>query len=242
MKKVVLSLSGGMDSTSLLLRLLREGKEVYALTFDYGQKHRREIQCAKKIVQMCGVDQRIVDVTSITQLLDSSLTSRDKDVPEGFYMEGSMKSTVVPSRNSIFLSLCYGYAQSVNARAVAMAAHSGDHYIYPDCRVDFFEKMEKALQSGSDSSIYLDTPYINMDKAEILQDAMVSCSFLGLDFNEIMRNTWTSYDPSNIGYTGSDVERILAFDSLGLQDPFSYPDGYDTVLRFAKQSQEKYTK
>ena len=139
-QKVVVIYSGGMDSFTVLHKAIADGHEVYALSFNYGQRHVKELICAKNVCEELGVPHKVVDISAINQLLaGSSLmapdsTHEDLQIPEGHYAADTMKSTVVPNRNMILLSLAVGYAVSLNARAVYYGAHSGDHFIYPDCR------------------------------------------------------------------------------------------------------------
>lgn len=244
--KVILSYSGGLDSTALLLRCLRDGYSVHAVSFDYGQKHKRELQSATEIAKKLKVDHTVVDLTSVCHLLRSSLTGVGY-VPSGFYMEDTMKSTVVPARNALFYTLLFGLAESVvkdgiSEVSLALAVHNGDHAIYPDCRLDFFSKLHESLVAGSwfGERIYTYTPYVSISKSDIIKDATLSCLSLGVDFESIFAKTWTSYDPENVGSTGSDVERILAFHALGMIDPFVYPLGWFNVLAQALTMQHEY--
>lgn len=141
MAKVVVIYSGGMDSFTVLNRAIRDGHEVHALSFNYGQRHVKELDVAAKVTSELGISHKVVDIRAINELLVSSLTSADSAIPEGHYQEDSMKSTVVPNRNMILLSLAIGYAVSLEANAVYYGAHSGDHAIYPDCRPEFVKRM-----------------------------------------------------------------------------------------------------
>ena len=217
MKKAVLSLSGGMDSSSLLLHLLANGYEVTALGFDYGQKHKVELERATSLVQYvneqncgCGgkpiygnVTFQIIKLDGLSQLLNSSLVTGGSDVPEGHYEQDNMKETVVPNRNKIFSSLIQAVALSVanknedNSCAIAMGIHAGDHAIYPDCRQEFRDADYEAFLVGNwdAEGVYHLTPYLYMDKFTILEDGQRSCDILRLDFNEVYRRTNTSYKP-----------------------------------------------
>ena len=257
MKKAVISLSGGMDSTGLLVRLLSEGYEVYCLSFYYGQKHRVELSRANANVEylkMQGhkVHQMVSDISGAMSVFDSALTTDDVEVPEGHYEQDNMKATVVPNRNAIFASVIYGYALSLANKfdeeiKIGLGVHSGDHAIYPDCRPEFYDAIEKAFQIGNWDSdrvnFYL--PYLDGDKYTILKDAEQAIDKLdGIDFNTIFANTNTSYNPDeqgrSSGKSGADVERILAFNQLGRKDPVEYVDTWENVLEGALQLEEDY--
>ena len=247
----VLSFSGGMDSTSLLLNLLRKNHHIHAISFKYGQKHEVEVKFAEKNISYLknsGFKNKIIhkvfDISNILSNFNSSLIDKGQDVPEGYYESENMKSTFVPNRNAIFFSLIYGYAISIAKNyndkiSISLGAHSGDHAIYPDCRLDFFESLFNSFQIGNwnSDSVELYIPYINMDKKDILIDAEKSINKLKLDFNTIFKNTITSYSPNrrgiSSGKTGSDIERILAFNSLNKKDPIQYQDSWEDVLNYA---------
>ena len=140
-QKVVVIFSGGMDSFTVLNLAVKKGLEVFALSFNYGQRHKKELDYAASACQSLGVQHKVVDISAINQLIGGSSLTSDIDVAEGHYEEGSMKSTVVPNRNMILLSMAVGYAVSIDANKVYYGAHSGDHAIYPDCRPEFVNKM-----------------------------------------------------------------------------------------------------
>ena len=256
MSRVVMALSGGMDSTALLLRILAEGRTVTCISYDYGQKHAIELQKASANIAYLRsegheVDHIQADLSSVMSMFDSSLTDPGSKVPEGHYKEEQMKQTVVPNRNAIFSSVLYGYALSVSSRedvdvSVTLGVHSGDHAIYPDCRPEFYDALMLAFDVGNWDSerITSDLPYVDCDKTAILKDAMASCEALDLDFDVVFGNTNTSYSPDKNGHssgrTGADVERILAFHAIGRKDPVEYVDGWDVVLRNAIETQREY--
>lgn len=244
-----MSLSGGMDSTSVLIRLINEGYKIDCLSFNYGQKHVIEIEKAIENIAYLSekgyqVKHQIIDLTSAMSIFHSSLTNEEIIVPEGHYEETQMKSTVVPNRNAIFSSIIYGYALSIVAKEdinvkIALGVHSGDHAIYPDCRPEFYQSLETSFRLGNWDSERVDfyLPYINGDKVTILNDAMKSCQELGIDFDTIFSNTITSYNPDNegrsSGKSGSDIERILAFHKIGRRDPIEYIEPWEKVLQNA---------
>ena len=256
MSRVVMALSGGMDSTSLLLHMLARGSEVTCISYDYGQKHVIELDRASANIDYLSskgyaIEHYVVDLSSAMSLFDSSLTDSERLVPEGHYEEEQMKQTVVPNRNAIFSSILYGYALSVSAKenvdvSVTLGVHSGDHAIYPDCRPEFYDELMRAFETGNWGSekVTVDLPYIDGDKKSILRDAIISCNSLGLDFDTVFRNTNTSYSPDELGRssgkTGADVERILAFHAIGRKDPVQYVEDWDTVLEHAIETEKQF--
>ena len=240
-KQAVLSLSGGMDSSSLLLHLLANGYEVTALGFDYGQKHKIELNRAAQLVKYLKdnnqpVTHQIIKLDGLSTLLNSSLVEGGQDVPEGHYEQENMKETVVPNRNKIFSSLIQAVALSVATKgerqevAIAMGIHKGDESVYPDCRAEFRDADLHAFKVGNWDSELVSyyTPYLEVMKYDILQDGAESCDKLGLDFNEVYKCTNTSYKPypsGNSDYkSAASVERIEAFIKLGRPDPVQYED------------------
>ena len=228
-KQAVLSLSGGMDSSTLLLHLLANGYEVTALSFDYGQKHNVELERAKELVLYINnkadetkyksettevimhhfpkVIHQVIKLDGLQQLLNSALVTGGDEVPEGHYAEENMKATVVPNRNKIFSSIIQAVALSIAEQkntecAIAMGIHAGDHAIYPDCRQEFRDIDFEAFKAGNwgAEKVYHYTPYLNGDKYSILEDGDSCCECLGLDFNEVYARTNTSYKPIYIPY------------------------------------------
>ncbi|MDN3651202.1 7-cyano-7-deazaguanine synthase QueC [Thalassotalea ponticola] len=214
--KVVVIYSGGMDSFTVLNKALRDGKQVYALTFDYGQKHVKEIDFAAKVCAELSIEHKVIDITAINQLLSGSSLTDDIDIPEGHYEEESMKSTVVPNRNMILLSLAVGYAVSVGASQVYYGAHSGDHAIYPDCRPEFVEKMNDVCQIANYQAVEIYSPYLRDSKIDILTDGLK----MGLDYSK----TWTCYNGRDkaCGKCGACQERLEAFAKNNATDPLLY--------------------
>jgi 7-cyano-7-deazaguanine synthase len=214
-KQAVLSLSGGMDSSTLLLHLLANGYEVTCLSFDYGQKHNVELERAKELVKYLNAHSRYEDeqyfpkikhqtitLKGLDKLLNSALVKGGNDVPEGHYAEENMKATVVPNRNKIFSSIIQSVALSIanekNTEVeIAMGIHAGDHAIYPDCRQEFRDIDYDAFCAGNwdaDRVRYF-TPYLHLDKAGILEDGEKCCTYLHLNFDKVYAKTNTSYKP-----------------------------------------------
>ena len=214
--KVVVVFSGGMDSYTVLHKALRDGFEVFPLTFDYGQKHNKEIEYARRACAALGVSHKIVDITAVNQLLAGSSLTSDIDMPEGHYSDVNMKSTVVPNRNMILLSLAVGYAVSINAQKVFYGAHSGDHEIYPDCRPEFVEKMNSVCAIANYESVEIVTPYLALNKIGILREGLG----MGLNYGY----TWTCYNGREkaCGKCGSCAERLEAFAENQICDPLDY--------------------
>ena len=254
--RAVMALSGGMDSTGLLMRLLADGYKVSCISYEYGQKHNVELERACANIEYLAdngieVEHRIADLSSAMGLFHSALTSEGIEIPEGHYEEEQMKSTVVPNRNAIFSSIVYGYALSIALKEdtdviIALGVHSGDHAIYPDCRPEFYDSLVEAFAIGNWDSerVSFHLPYIDGDKETILRDALVSCQKLKLDFDTVFANTNTSYNPDkkgrSSGTSGADVERILAFHAIGRADPVEYVTSWTEVLEGALKAQLRY--
>ena len=219
MKKhsTVLIYSGGLDSTILLYDLVKSGFNVKALSVDYGQRHKKELQHAKNLCKELDVKHHIADISAINPLLaGSSLTSADIKVAEGHYEDESMKSTVVPNRNMIFLSIAIAWAISTGTDSVSFAAHKGDHAIYKDCRVNFFKAMNRAMQTSGADNVSLYTPFSLLTKTTIVKLG----NLLDVPFNQ----TWSCYNggKNHCGRCGTCVERKEAFELAGVTDPTIY--------------------
>jgi 7-cyano-7-deazaguanine synthase len=214
MKSVVVSLSGGMDSSTLLLRALSEYDNVIAISFDYGQKHRVELERAQELVSYINtllyrvgepyekVKYQVIRLDGLTPLLNSALVTGGAEVPEGHYEQDNMKATVVPNRNKIFSSIVQAIALSTATQTestcdIALGIHAGDHAIYPDCRQEWRDADDQAFRVGNwdVGRVGHFTPYLHTDKFGILQDGEMLCEKLGLDFNEVYSRTNTSYKP-----------------------------------------------
>jgi len=209
-------LSGGLDSTTLLYRLVNSGHEVHAISFFYGQKHKKELSCAQATCEKLGVSHKIIDVSFLGELLDSSLTRDDQEVPEWHYTEESMKSTVVPNRNMIFTSIAVGYAQSIKADQVALWIHAGDHAIYPDCRRKFIEKLDAVVRISDRHEVQLLYPFIDKDKGDIVKKWIQN----NVDYS--LTRTCYKWKEKACGKCGSCVERLEAFEKNGIEDPVEY--------------------
>jgi 7-cyano-7-deazaguanine synthase len=266
-KFAVISLSGGLDSSTLLLHLLSSGYECTAISFDYGQKHKVELQCATDLVDYINehagmsytssfppVKHQIIKLDGLAQLLNSSLVEGGAEVPEGHYAQENMKDTVVPNRNKIFSSIIQAVALSIADKntadcVMALGIHSGDHAIYPDCTENFRQADLNAFKVGNWNSERVDfyAPYMETDKAGILLDGESCCKQLGLNFNEVYKNTNTSYKPITIDNkwysdykSASSVERVEAFIKLNRPDPVNYADetgpvSWETVVNHVNQ-------
>jgi len=254
--RAVMALSGGMDSTGLLLHLLNEGYQVSCISYEYGQKHSIELERACENISYLAengfeIDHKIADLSSAMNLFHSALISSGEQIPEGHYEQEQMKATVVPNRNAIFSSILYGFALSIALREdtdviIALGVHSGDHAIYPDCRPEFYHALEESFRIGNWDSekVNFHLPYIEGDKEMILRDALYSCEQLGLDFDTVFANTNTSYNPDehgrSSGTSGADVERILAFHAISRKDPVEYTTSWEEVLANALKTQLRF--
>jgi 7-cyano-7-deazaguanine synthase len=219
-RKVVVLCSGGMDSVAALYDTCARGHEVAAvLTFHYGSKHNdREIPCAAHHATRLGLRHEIVRLDFVDRLFSSALLRSGGAIPDGHYEEQSMRQTVVPFRNGIMLAVAAGFAESAGASAVVIAAHSGDHAVYPDCREPFMRAMAEAIHCGTYAGIELLRPFIAMDKTAIARRGVE----LGVDF----AHTWSCYKGGEIhcGSCGTCVERREAFLLAGVPDPTAYAE------------------
>lgn len=227
--KAVVVISGGLDSSTLLHLVRRMGYECYGISFDYGQRHKKELEFAKKQCDIIGASHKIVDLSSLTDLLAESGSSlvTDTDVPEGHYGEESMKSTVVPNRNMIMASIAAGYAVSIDAVQIAMGMHAGDHFIYPDCRPEFVNATEYAIREGNmgfaHEQFHFHTPFIRKSKNDI--------AMMAYQLEVPIDQTWSCYNGNekHCGKCGTCVERLEALDFAHQQneewiDPTEYED------------------
>lgn len=218
--KTLVICSGGLDSVSLAHMVASEHTLTRLVSFDYGQRHRKEIDFAARAADRLNVPFHQIDMRSIGATLSGSALTDDIDVPDGHYAEETMKVTIVPNRNAIMLSIAFGIAAAKGDDAVATAVHGGDHFIYPDCRpafTDSFNAMQKAALDGyADVTLY--TPFVHRSKADIVTE--------GAKHHTPFADTWSCYKggAQQCGRCGTCVERREAFDLAGIPDPTTYED------------------
>jgi 7-cyano-7-deazaguanine synthase len=210
-----------MDSTVLAYYMREKGFDLKLLSFDYGQRHKKELDFAKWTAVSLDVEHYIVDITNITHLIsNSALTNPSIPVPEGHYTAESMKATVVPNRNAIMLSIAYGYAVSISAQGLVCGVHAGDHAIYPDCRPMSIEMLDSAFwhcnEGFGSPDLRLQAPFVTKTKADIVA--------IGYALKVPFEHTWSCYngDTVHCGLCGTCVERREAFDLAGVTDPTIY--------------------
>lgn len=227
-KKAIIALSGGLDSTTLTYWAVNQGYELEAVGFFYKQKHSKELDCARWHCERLGIPFACIDISFLGEITNSSLVSGEEDVPEGYYSDPAMRSTVVPFRNGIFLSILASKAESSGARYILYAAHSGDHAIYPDCRPSFEEPMKAAIKNGTYNGIELASPFIGYSKAEILK--------VGLALDVPYEKTWSCYrgGEAPCGRCGTCVERTEAFLKNSVKDPLLAGEQWDEAVGFYK--------
>ncbi|MCG7492583.1 7-cyano-7-deazaguanine synthase QueC [Thalassobius sp. Cn5-15] len=218
--KTLVICSGGLDSVSLAHSIANDGNLSRLVSFDYGQRHRKELDYAAACAKRLAVPHQIIDMRTIGAALTGSALTDDIDVPDGHYAEDTMKVTVVPNRNAIMLTIAYGIAAANGDEAVATAVHGGDHFIYPDCRPAFtqaFDTMQKAALDGY-ADVSLLTPFVHRSKADIVTEG----ARVGTPFAD----TWSCYKGGahHCGRCGTCVERREAFDLAAVADPTVYAD------------------
>lgn len=214
--KAVVIFSGGMDSFTVLNMAVKQGYQVFALSFNYGQRHKKELDYAARACNGLKVAHKIIDISAINELIGGSSLTSDIAVAEGHYEEASMLTTVVPNRNMILLSMAVGYAVSLSANKVFYGAHSGDHAIYPDCRPEFVNKMNDVCAIANYEAVEIVTPFLHDSKIAILTAGLK----MGLDYGQ----TWTCYNGREkaCGKCGACQERLEAFAENGSTDPLEY--------------------
>lgn len=219
-KKVVAIVSGGLDSTTMMYDLVENGWKVTAVSFDYGQRHRREIVFAAMAAERLQVPHHLINLTSLKGLLsNSALTDDTVSVPEGHYAADNMKQTIVPNRNMMMLSIAAAVAVGQEAEAIATAVHAGDHFVYPDCRPTFVQYCEKVIRLATGLDLFrIMAPYINKDKSYIARKAF--------QLRVPLHLTWSCYKGGDIhcGKCGTCVERLEAIHEARKAKPDSLPD------------------
>lgn len=215
--KVVVLVSGGMDSVAALYDARQQWEVAGAISFNYGSKHNhKEIPMAAHHCQQLGIPHQVIALGFVNELFDSNLLKSGEAIPDGHYEEQTMKLTVVPFRNGIMLAIAAGYAESLKADGLVIAAHAGDHAIYPDCRETFMQSMAEAIRVGTYAEVKLLRPFIRFNKAQIAARGRE----LGVDFGM----TWSCYkgQAMHCGTCGTCVERREAFLVAGIPDPTKY--------------------
>ena len=218
--RAIAIVSGGLDSVTLAHTLKAEGYDLHLLSFDYGQRHAKELDFAQRCAETLGAQWSLVDLSTVTPLMAGSALTDTVPVPHGHYAAENMRATVVPNRNAIMLAIAYAAAVSQQAHAVAIGAHGGDHFIYPDCRPEFinaFDAMERlAVRGHAVPNLRLLAPFLRISKADIVRQGAA----LGVDYAV----TWSCYEGGALhcGKCGTCVERKEAFKLAGVVDPTIY--------------------
>lgn len=221
--KAVAIASGGMDSATLAYYYKDKGYDLILVGFNYGQRHKRELESLKTIATELDADCRIIDLSILSQHLHgSSLTSSDVAVPDGHYAKKTMQATVVPNRNAIMLAIATGIAVAEGAEIVATGVHAGDHFIYPDCRPEFIQHLDAAFRAGNEEfaveGFHIEAPFVSITKGDIAR--------LGIKLKVPYEKTWSCYKGGDIhcGRCGTCVERVEAFIEAQADDPTEYAD------------------
>ncbi|AGK61734.1 preQ(0) biosynthesis protein QueC [Archaeoglobus sulfaticallidus PM70-1] len=230
----VLIFSGGVDSTTLLYYLISKGYEVHALTFIYGQKHAREVDASKKIAKLLGIKHKVVDITSIHELISRGSLTGGEEVPKDFYTEETQKLTIVPNRNMILLAIAGGYAVKENIREVYYAAHKSDYSIYPDCRKEFVKVMDAALYLANLwTPVELKAPFVDIEKSEIVG--------LGLKLGVPYELTWSCYEGKERPCLscGTCLERTEAFLMNNARDPLLTEKEWNEAVKIYEEKKNE---
>ena len=213
--------SGGLDSVVMAHLLQSEGHDLHLVSFDYGQRHKKELEYSRRCAKRLNAKHDVIDLRGVGAVLGgSALTDDSIAVPHGHYAAPSMAITIVPNRNAIFLTIAYGVAVAQNAQIVATAVHAGDHFIYPDCRPDFISKFDEmqrvAVEGCGDANLKLLAPFVQKTKSEIVK--------IGANLNVPFVETWSCYEGKEIhcGQCGTCVERKEAFELASVSDPTEY--------------------
>ncbi|HIP63378.1 MAG TPA: 7-cyano-7-deazaguanine synthase QueC [Archaeoglobus profundus] len=241
MKRGVLILSGGIDSSTLLFYLLKEGYKIHALTFNYGQRHAKEIEYATKIAEYAKkfgeVEHKVIDLTSIHELISTGALTGSSEVPKGFYTDESQKITIVPNRNMILLAIAVGYAIKIKANEVFYAAHKSDYAIYPDCRKEFVKALDTAVYLANIwTPVEIKAPFIDMTKSEIVA--------LGLKLGVPYHLTWSCYEGKERPCLscGTCLERTEAFLMNNTKDPLLTDEEWREAVRIYNEKKQEFNK
>lgn len=210
--------SGGLDSVTLAYKLAAQKNLKAIISFNYNQKHVKELEFAKQCAEDLHVDFKLIDITSLSTAFDKTALTSDKIVPDGHYAKETMKITEVPNRNAIFLTIAFAYAITINAKKVAIAVHGGDHFIYPDCRPEFLKAFNQMEHYSLEGKIELIAPYATLTKIDIAKDTAI--------YNVPITKTWSCYKGQDIhcGRCGTCVERREAFELANVEDTTIYED------------------
>lgn len=238
MKEAILSCSGGLDSTSLLLNLLKNDYKTHIFNFNYGSKqNKHELKKLQNNIDYLKdngyiIDYKTIDISSAMSNLKSTLTRENEETPEGVYSRENQEVIFVPNRNAIFASIIFAqaltlYKDTGNDVSICMGIHNNETSTYPDCTPQFFNKLFEAFCEGNwDSNhIHAYNPYVEVNKLDVLKDAIDSCNKLGLDINVIMKNTLSCYSPVEgkaCGKCPTCQERLGIFEELNMKDPCEY--------------------
>lgn len=223
-KKIIIGLSGGMDSTTLLGLLLQQGYEAHCCQFQYGSKHNRWERLASERViqhyQRLGFPVYTYQISLVDSFrsFQSNLLKTGGAIPEGHYEAESMKQTVVPGRNLIMSSVMAGLAESIGAEAIALGVHQGDHHIYPDCRAEFIKVLDAAIYLSSDRKVSVLAPLLNDNKTSIITKGTL------IDVPYSLTRTCYKDQEMSCGRCGSCQERLEAFKNLNMIDPIPYEE------------------
>ena len=218
-KKIIMALSGGMDSATVLGILLDQGYEVHCINFQYGSKHGLyEWQAAEHLTTYYGLELCTINLSTIFTNFKSNLLQSGGPIPEGHYEAESMRKTVVPMRNSIFACVLAGYAESIKASKIALGVHQGDHHIYPDCRTEYIKALDTMVYLATGGKVEVIAPIIKMDKVGILETG----HSLKQDVPYHLTRTCYKNQPLSCGKCGACNERLEAFGIVGLADPIQY--------------------
>jgi 7-cyano-7-deazaguanine synthase len=219
-KKVVLAMSGGLDSTTLCGWYLEQNYEIFPIIFNYGSKHNKyENEAAFNICDYWNINYQFVDLAFMTKIAKSNLMLSGGDIPEGHYEDQNMKLTVVPGRNLIFASILASYAESNKIEEIALGVHAGDHVIYPDCRPTFIIALQDVITMSTDAQVEVKAPFLNIDKKKILQ---YSFAFENVKVPYELTRTCYKDQEKSCGSCASCVERLEAFNLIGIKDPIEY--------------------